>query len=101
MLLCSSRIKVPMNQIPELQQGQHCPYLVVAAFPDKVPQVIGRTFNQADAQTHIRFLTRRLKHGQFFLVYDPGVSETEDVQAQERVQIESTRQEVERSGDIK
>ena len=100
MLLYSSRIEVPMNQILQQQQGQHCPYLVVAAFPDRVPQVIGRTYNQMDAQTHIRFLKRKLKHGQFFLVYDPGLSETEDVQAQESGQIESTRLKVERSGDI-
>ncbi len=62
-----------MNQTTP--HGQHCPYLVVAAFPDRIPQVIGRTYNQIDAQTHIRFLKRRLQHGNFFLVYDPEVSD--------------------------
>lgn len=71
-----------MNQIP--QQGQHCPYLVVAAFPDRIPQVIGRTYNQIDAQTHIRFLKRRLQHGSFFLVYDPVVVDTEELVSQEK-----------------
>lgn len=66
-----------MNQI--LHQGQHCPYLVVAAFPDRIPQVIGRTYNQMDAQTHVRFLKRRLKHGQFFLVYDPEITDAAEL----------------------
>lgn len=47
----------------------------MAAFPDRIPQVIGRTYNQIDAQTHIRFLKRRLQHGNFFLVYDPEVTD--------------------------
>ena len=67
-----------MNQIPQ-QQGQHCPYLVVAAFPERVPQVIGRTYNQMDAQTHVRSLKRRLKHGQFFLVYDPEITDAAEL----------------------
>ncbi|NEQ49559.1 MAG: hypothetical protein F6K11_05415 [Leptolyngbya sp. SIO3F4] len=71
-----------MNQIH--QQGQHCPYLVVAAFPDRIPQVIGRTYNQIDAQTHIRFLKRRLQHGRFFLVYDPTVTEAENPSEQDQ-----------------
>lgn len=71
-----------MNQIP--QQGQHCPYLVVAAFPDRIPQVIGRTYNQIDAQTHIRFLKRRLQHGSFFLVYDPAVTDAEGLLKQNK-----------------
>ena len=74
MLLSRFHTLCPMNQISE-QQGQHCPYLVVAVFPDRVPQVIGRTFNQMDAQTHVRFLKRKLKHGQFFLVYDPEITD--------------------------
>ena len=62
-----------MNQTSP--QGQHCPYLVVAAFPGRVPQVVGRTYNQMDAKTHVRLLKRKLKHGQFFLVYDPQTTD--------------------------
>lgn len=83
-----------MNQISEQQQGQHCPYLVVAAFPDRVPQVIGRTFNQMDAQTHVRFLKRKLKHGQFFLVYDPEIIDAAGfIKSEEGNKAESTEEE--------
>lgn len=52
-------------------QGQHCPYLIVAAFPKRMPQIIGRTYKRADAEAHMRFLQRRMTQGTFYLVYDP------------------------------
>ena len=64
-----------MNQLKS--QGQHCPYLVVAAFPGRMPQIIGRTYNRVDAEAHVRFLRRRMMEGSFFLVFDPGEGEGE------------------------
>lgn len=71
-----------MNQIP--QQGQHCPYLVVAAFPDRIPQVIGRMYNQIDAEAHVHFLRQRLAHGKFFLIYEPAVADMRNLSGQIR-----------------
>jgi hypothetical protein len=51
--------------------GQHCPYLVVAIFSGRMPQIVGRTFNRADAEAHVRFLQRRLAAGSFFVAFEP------------------------------
>lgn len=51
--------------------GQHCPYLVVAIFPGRMPQIVGRTYNRADAEVQVRFLQQRLKNASFFVAFDP------------------------------
>ena len=52
--------------------GQHCPYLVVAIFAGRMPQIVGRTYNRADAEALVRFLQRRLGEGSFFVAFEPG-----------------------------
>jgi hypothetical protein len=51
--------------------GQHCPYLVVVIFAGRMPQIIGRTYNRADAEAQVRFLQRQMKNGSFFVAFDP------------------------------
>lgn len=51
--------------------GCHRPYLVVAAFPGEMPRAIARTYNQSDAEDHVRFLQRRMSGGKFYVVFDP------------------------------
>ncbi|XHX77917.1 MAG: hypothetical protein RBJ76_26355 [Stenomitos frigidus ULC029] len=51
--------------------AQYCPYLIVAAFPKGMPRTIARTYNQSDAEDHVRFLQRRLPKGEFYVVFDP------------------------------
>jgi hypothetical protein len=50
---------------------RHHPYLIVAAFPGKMPRAIGRTYNQSDAEEHVRFLQRRMNEGMFYIVFEP------------------------------
>lgn len=51
--------------------GQYCPYLVVANFPGRMPQIVGRTYNRADAEAQVRFLQRQIKNGSFFVAFEP------------------------------
>jgi hypothetical protein len=51
--------------------GQYCPYLVVAIFAARMPQIVGRTYNRVDAEAQVRFLQRQMKNGSFFVAFEP------------------------------
>ncbi len=50
--------------------GQHCPYLLVAIFSGRMPQIIGRAYNPSDAEAQVRFLQRRVKNGSFLVAFE-------------------------------
>ena len=51
--------------------GQHCPYLLVAIFSGRMPQIIGRAYDRSDAIAQVRFLQRRVKNDSFFVAFEP------------------------------
>ncbi len=61
---------------PTQTSGQHCSYLVLAIFPGQMPQIIGRTYNRADAEAQVRFLQRQMKNGDFFVAFEPATQAT-------------------------
>lgn len=61
---------------------QHYPYLVVAIFAGRMPQIIGRTYNRADAEFQVRFLQRQMKNGSFFVAFEPKPKSTKSLSIQ-------------------
>jgi hypothetical protein len=53
------------------------PWIVMAIFPGHKPREVGRTCHRADADAYVRFLQRHLREGEFYVVFEGGVSADE------------------------
>lgn len=48
--------------------SQH--YAIVAVFPGRKPQAVGRAHNRSDADAMARFLEQQIPKGRFYVVFD-------------------------------
>ncbi|MBW4657339.1 MAG: hypothetical protein KME15_01585 [Drouetiella hepatica Uher 2000/2452] len=47
------------------------PWIVIAQFPGHKPKAITRTANRSEAEDLVRFLTRRVPQGYFYVIFEP------------------------------
>jgi hypothetical protein len=60
----------PTTSVPDSLTSRQ-PYAIVAVFPGRKPQAVGRTCNRSDADAMARFLQRRIPKGTFYVTFEP------------------------------